>query len=250
MKFKTLLFDIETAPNVCFVWQGMHEVNVIEIIEEGYMLSFAWKWLGQKQTKVLAVNDFKGSLEARKKKLVLALHELFDETDVLVGHNVKGFDAKNANKYFVLYNLLPPSPYKVVDTLTIARSNFKFNSNRLNDLGKFLKLGVKVETGGFKLWKECMEGSKKAFNKMKRYNKQDVDLLEKVYLRIRPYTKTHPNIAILNGYRCPMCDSKNVQSRGYRTLSGGFLRRRYRCNDCGRWSASQEKIRVKKDYLK
>jgi DNA polymerase elongation subunit (family B) len=253
MKLKTLLFDIETSPNVSYNWHGLHEVEIIEIIEEGYILSFAFKWLGQKKVNAFCLNDFKGNWESKKKQLVLELHKLFNEADIIVAHNGNQFDIKMANRSFTFYGLTPPKPYKSVDTLTLARSKFKFNSNHLNDLGKFLGLGVKVETGGFKLWKACMNGDEKSFKKMVRYNKNDVVLLEKVYLRLRPYITTHPNVAISEGYVCPLCGSLNVVGQGYHYLAGGFIKRQWQCKDCGRWSCDSQKKRnenVEVGYLK
>ena len=47
MKPKILLFDIETMANEGYVW-GIWEQNVIAIKRPWYMLSFAYKWLGDK----------------------------------------------------------------------------------------------------------------------------------------------------------------------------------------------------------
>jgi len=240
MNNKILLIDLETSPNISYTWYGKYEVDVIDFIEEGYILSFAYKWLG-KPVKAYSLKDFKMD----KKKLIQKLWEVFNDADVIIAHNATQFDIKWANRAFVLYDLTPPSPYKVVDTLTLARGKFKFNSNRLNDLGKYLGLGEKIETGGFGLWKKCMLGDKKSFDKMVRYNKQDILLLEKVYLRLRPYITTHPNIN-LEYDECPMCGGNNVVSQGYKILIGGFKRQQMQCKDCGRWFSSKNKIRLDK----
>ena len=42
----------------------------------------------------------------------------------------------------------PPSPYKTIDTLKIARKYFGFNSSKLDDLGRVLGAGEKVRHGG------------------------------------------------------------------------------------------------------
>lgn len=248
MENKTLLFDLETSPNISYTWFGKHEIDVIEFIEEGYILSFAYKWINQKKTYSYSLADFKGN----KEKLVKKLHELFNEADFIVAHNAKQFDIKWANRAFIKYELKPPSPYKIIDTLTMARSYFKFNSNRLNDLGQFLGVGSKLETGGFDLWKRCMLGDKKAFKKMCQYNRQDVVLLEKVYLKLRPYMHNHPVISTQNSFICPICGSSHLQSRGFIQLSGGvFRKRRYQCQECGKWcSGEQERVKDKSNNLK
>jgi uncharacterized protein YprB with RNaseH-like and TPR domain len=242
---KLLFFDVETAPNLSYHWHGKHEQEIIEIVEESYMLSFAYKWLGDKKVNSYSLATFRGN----KKKLIEKLWELFNEADVVCGHNAKQFDVKWANKSFVFYELTPPSPYKVVDTLTEARSKLKLNSNRLNDIGVYLGIGSKLETGGFPLWKRCMAGEKKAFDLMEKYNRQDVALLEKVYLRLRPYMTTHPSIAIQNGYVCPLCGSKDVVSQGWKIMTT-YKRKQYQCKSCGKWSTSNEKIKIRDNYLK
>ena len=47
---KILLFDIETFANTGYTW-GLYEQNVIQFKREGYMLSFAYKWLGDKKIR-------------------------------------------------------------------------------------------------------------------------------------------------------------------------------------------------------
>jgi len=240
---KILLYDCETSPNISYTWFGTHEVDVIEQVEEGHILSFAYKWLGEKTTKSYCLTDFKGNKEVQKKKLIEKLWDIFNEADVVVAHNATQFDIKWANRSFVLHGLTPPSPYKVVDTLTLARSKFKFNNNRLNSLGKYLGLGEKVDTGGFDLWKRGMSGDKKAFKLMSKYNRNDVVLLEKVYLRLRPYITTHPNMN-LEYDECPMCKSKNIIKQGSHTLVGGYKKDQFQCNDCGRWFSGKSKYKI------
>lgn len=234
-KLKVLLIDLETAPNISYSWFGQHEVDIIEHIEEGYILSFAYKWLGDKGVKAYSLADFRMD----KKKLVQKLWEVFDKSDVIIAHNGTQFDIKWANRAFIKYGLTPPSPYKVIDTLTISRSKFKFNSNRLNDLGKYLGLGSKVETGGFPLWKSCMAGDKKAFKIMVRYNKNDVVLLEKVYLKLRPFMTNHPPLNTDPNKVCPVCGSNHLQSRGW-SIATMFKKKRYQCQSCGKWFLGEQ----------
>jgi DNA polymerase III epsilon subunit-like protein len=242
---KICLYDIETTPLVSYTW-GTWEVNVIEIIEESYILSFAYKFLGDKGVKAYCINDFKGDLESKKKQLVKKLWEVLDESDVVVAHNGNNFDVKISNREFIRYGMTPPSPYKQIDTLSIARSKFRFQSNRLNELGKYLGLGCKVETGGFPLWKQCMAGDKKAFKKMVKYNKQDVSLLEKVYLRFLPYITNHPKMSIDDTKTCPNCGSEHIIKRGTRP-SGNNLVQRWVCMDCGKWATSNSINMISKD---
>lgn len=240
---RILLFDIETAPNLSYTWCGKWEQNVIEFKEEGYILSFAWKFLGDKKVKSCCINDFKRD---GKKRVVQKLWELFDQADVIIAHNGNQFDIKWANRAFIFYQMTPPSPYKQIDTLKEARNKFKFNSNSLNDLGKYLKLGCKIETGGFELWKLCMAGDQKAFRKMTKYNKQDVVLLEKVYLKLRPFMTNHPKINVFDRRACPNCGSPHLIKKGV-AITGDNVYQKWLCKECGKWSTGNYSKFVSKD---
>lgn len=238
-KLKVLLLDLETAPNIGYTWEK-YETNVIEFIQERYILCFTAKWLDDKNTVCMGLPDFPNYQKDPKsdKELCQKLWELVDEADIVVAHNGDKFDIKVMNARFIVNGLLPPSPYKSVDTLKEARKRFGFNSNRLNDLGKLFGVGSKVDTGGFQLWKDCMAGLAKAWTKMKKYNKVDVLLLEKVYKILRPWMPTHPNVGINVGrYACNHCASLNTQKRGF-AYAKVYKYQRYQCQDCGGWSSA------------
>jgi hypothetical protein len=132
--------------------------------------------------------------------------------------------------------MTPVSPIKTIDTKKVASAKFGFCSNKLNELGRQLGLGVKEQTGGYKLWIDCKAGVPKAWLKMKSYNKQDVVLLEQIYLRLRPWMTNHPNRNLFDGTlsNCPTCGSSRLQSRGYgRTISAIY--HKYQCQNCGSW---------------
>jgi len=237
-KAKILLFDIETMANLAWVW-GKYEQNVIDYEMEWYMLCFAYKWLGEKQTHVVGLPDFSSYKKNKEddKKLITALWDLFNEADVIVAHNGDAFDIKKANARFLYHGLTPPEGYKTVDTKLVAKRYFQFNSNKLDDLGQLLGLGRKIDTGGFELWKGCALGDMASWKKMMNYNKQDVVLLEKVYLKLLPWMVNHPNLNLLNGTLCSCsnCASTNLQKRGF-SITRTAKRQRYQCMDCGAWN--------------
>lgn len=239
-KPRILLYDLETSPNIGYTW-GKWEVNVIEFKKEWELLSVAYKWLGDTKTRVIARPDFKDKTDA---SITKALWKLFDEADITVAHNGNSFDAKKSRAKFVEHGLTPPSPSKQIDTKLIAKSQFAFNSNSLNDLGQLLKLGKKVPTGGFSLWLGCMAGDRKSWKKMKDYNKQDVELLEKIYKRLRPWVQSGTNLAAYTGNRedCPSCGSHATHHRGTIATTVS-LYTRLQCQDCGRWFKGKEKIK-------
>jgi hypothetical protein len=226
---KILLYDLETSPNLGYVW-GKYETNVLSYKNETEILSVAWKWLGEKKTHVKTRADFKDKTD---KSICQVIWDLMDEADIVVAHNGIQFDNKTSNARFAAHGMPPPSTFRTIDTLRVARSAFKFNSNKLNDLCEHLNIGSKVKTGGFELWLACISGDKKAYKKMGTYNKRDVELLEKVYLKFRPWIQNHPNVALIaeRPDDCPRCASKSFKSKGLRYTQRSVYRL-YRCNDC------------------
>lgn len=229
---KVLLFDIETVPHKVYTW-GKYDQNVIAFIEYSSLLSVAWKWLGENKVysmKRVGTND---------KSLVKAIWNLMNEADATISHNGNAFDTKRCYAAFVRHGLKPPTPARQIDTKLIAKKHFSFPSNSLNDLADFLGIGRKKETGGFDLWLKCMEGDAKAWKIMLDYNENDVVLLEKVYLRLRPFITE--NLRIFEGEVCPRCGSDKLQSRGLaRTLTASY--KRVQCMTCGSWSRFAAKV--------
>lgn len=241
-KPKILFWDIENAPNRSFTW-GKWKQNVIAFDSEWYLLSFSVKWLGGKQiTKCLA--DYEGYKPNSEddKALTEELWTYLDAADILVAHNGDKFDTKKVFTKFIEHGLMPPKPAKSIDTLKVARRRFAFNSNKLDDLGRRLGVGRKLQHNGFELWLGCMNGDPKAWSVMKKYNSQDVRLLQSVYEKLLPYIDNHPNVTVMaeKEYGCRNCGSKNIHSRGRQFTSTGF-RNRYQCNDCKTWMSGKHK---------
>lgn len=241
MKTKILLLDIETAPSLGWVWEK-YDTNVIDFKSDWYILSYGYKWLGENKVHVVGLVDFPGYDKDREndKKLMNTLWELLDEADVVIAHNGDKFDLKKINTRFLTHGLRPPTPYKTVDTLKIARSNFAFDSNKLDDLGRYLGVGRKIPNTGFHLWKGCMVGDREAWRQMKQYNGHDVELLEKVYNIVYPWDKKHPAVNMGERDTCPKCGSRDVQRRGFNftILSKA---QRYQCQNCYGWFAGGAK---------
>lgn len=241
-KAKVLVFDIETSPNLGYIW-GKWQQDVIRFEREWYVLCFGYKWLGERKTNVVALPDFRGYKKDPENDyhVVKALWELFDEADIVIAHNGDAFDIKKMNMRFLTHGLPPPSPYKSIDTYKVARKYFKHNSLKLDDLGKLLGVGQKADTGGFDTWLGCMRGDPAAWARMTKYNKQDVVLLEKVYYALRPWMDNHPGINLIEGVLngCPKCGSTKLQRRGTLKTTKSLVYQRYQCQNCFGWSQAR-----------
>lgn len=231
-KPRILFLDIETFPNIAYVW-GKYEQNVIEYVQEGCIATYAAKWLGEPVFSK-ALPEFKGYKGGsyNDEALVKDLWLLLDEADIVVAHNGDDFDVKVIKGRFIVHDIAPPAPFKTVDTKKLAKVA-RFNSNKLDDLGKLLGLGQKIKTD-FSLWKGCIEGKAESWKQMVKYNKLDVVLLEKLYLRLRPFARTHPNMALYGDAMCPKCGGKSIQFRGTAVTTTRKYKR-FQCNDCGGW---------------
>ena len=223
--------DIETSPLISYTW-GLYDQNVIERIKTFTILSFAYKWLGEKP-RVVSCRTL------TEQALLKKLHSILSEADVVIAHNGDSFDIKKINARFMVHKMGPPSPYRTVDTKKVAKSVAAFDSNSLNNLGIDLDEGEKIKHRGFDMWKGCMAGIRRDWLDMERYNKMDVVLLEKIYFRMLPWIKNHPNLSVYSERpSCPRCQSTQFQQARGTVFSNSKKYQRFQCMGCGGWARS------------
>ena len=231
---KILLFDIETTPMQVFVWGlfGNKYINHGNVIEDWNILSWSAKWLFDSHV----MSDIATPAEAKRRddsRVCKGIHNLMDKADIVVAHNGDKFDIKKLNTRFFMNGFHPPSPYQSIDTLKVAKRSFSFSSNRLDYLGQIMTNKGKLETN-FQLWKDCLQGDRDALERMLEYNEEDVRLLEEVYVELRPWIKSHPNVGIWeDGEVCPTCGSDDIEPNGsyYTTMTNMY--ESHKCNSCG-----------------
>lgn len=231
---KILVFDIETSPTIAYTWRRFQEnISLSQVIQDPMMLTWAAKWLYNDDTMSDAITP-EEILNEDDSRIVKSLWGLMDEADIVVGHYGDRFDIPMMNARAIINGLPPYSSIRSIDTCKVAKATFKFPSNKLDALGEYLELGQKLPTT-FNLWKQCMEGRQEAITEMQVYNIQDVVLLEKVYLKLRPYIKSHPNVAVyMNSEEkaCSVCGSSNiVKTDKYQPTNTGKFKL-WRC-ECG-----------------
>jgi len=230
-KPKILIFDIETQPTLAYVWQAWKQnISINQIAENGGLLMWAAKWYG---SDTIIVETTQG--RSTEKNCAKKLWKLLDEADVVVAHNAYNFDIKVMNGIFLKYGMSPPSKYHVIDTLRVARKQFRLFSNKLDYLGGYLKLGNKIENDGWKLWVGCLKNDSNSWEKMIEYNIRDVELLEDVYNKLKPWVQSSFNYAAyleLETEGCKNCGGTSLAKNGFDVRRGGIYQR-YRCKDCG-----------------
>jgi hypothetical protein len=237
---RTLLLDVETAPLTVHTWGLWNQnISINQIIDSSYVMCAAYKTLGEKTI-------FSSTVRDKDEFMLKSLWQQLDETDAVIHYNGSKFDIPVINKEFLLRGWKPPSPYKQIDLLKIARSKFKFPSNKLDYVAKALKVGRKTKHAGFELWVDCLAGKEEAWAKMQEYNIQDVNLLEGVYEKLLPWITNHPSHGLYTDHDemvCNNCGSTHLQKRGFSYTASGKYQRLV-CTDCGTWHRSGKSLKT------
>lgn len=216
------------------------EASAVWTERDTFLLMFSYRWAHERSVKTACLPDFPRYKRHKHddKDLCRLLHRLLDEADIVVAHNGDAFDIKKINSRLIVNGFAPPSPFKTIDTLKIARRVFKFDSNKLDNIGRYLGEGRKIPNTGAALWRGCVEGDLKSWATMRRYGKQDTALLVRTYERLRSWAPNHPNLNLYKFYQdrvgCPTCGSENTYRRGT-MVKISVKRHRFQCQDCGHW---------------
>lgn len=232
---KILIFDIETSPMSAYIWgRWKQNVSLDQTISEWFMLSWSAKWLNNPNVMSDVLTP-KEVLKENDSRITHSMWQLFNEADIVIAHNGQKFDTPRLNSRFILNGLIPPTPYRQIDTLVVARKEFGFSSNKLDALAGYFGIEHKSDTD-FNLWKRCLAGEQEALDYMEAYNIKDVEILEKVYLKLRPWIKNHPNISLYlenEDETCPHCGSSNLADTGTYSYTNVSKFSNVRCMDCG-----------------
>jgi hypothetical protein len=243
---RILLLDIETAPNKVYSW-GLWDQNIAtnQVMETSYVLCWAAKWFGEKETMFRRVGHRAGKLTGAR-RMMGAMHKLLDKADIVVHYNGLKFDIPTLNKEFIQVGFAPPAPYKQVDCMKEVKRMFRFQSNKLDFVSQALAVGAKSKHEGFSLWVKCMEGDEGAWGRMERYNRQDVKLLERLYVKLRPWIDRHPNVGAFEDIMaCPKCGSEKKHQRGY-AVTQMMKYPRYQCQGCAAWFRGNKSVSLRR----
>jgi hypothetical protein len=235
---KILVFDIETSPMEIYVW-GLYKQHpqIHQVKKDWSLLTWSAKWLFS--DKVISQRVTAAEAHAREDaSIVGGLWNLLDEADLVVGHNAARFDVRKANWRFAMNGLLPPQPYRVIDTMKHAMKVFGTVSYKLDWLTKQFGIQVKDKTD-FSWWRNAVDGSPKeavnALIDMENYNHTDVNITEELYLKLRPWMKGHPNVALYintDETLCTNCGNEDLTWGGYYYTPAGKYKS-FRCDSCG-----------------
>jgi hypothetical protein len=235
---KILIFDVETAPIVAYVWSLWDQnVGLNQIEKDWHLLSWSAKWLGDPEDKVMYQDQRGRRNKEDDKELLKGIWKLLDEADIVIGQNSKSFDHKKLNARFIMNGMKPPSSYRHIDTKILAKRHFGFTSNRLEYMTDKLCTKYKKQKHakffGFYLWLECMKDNMEAWEEMEMYNKYDVLSLEELYYKLIPWDNSI-NFNVYSECVDTVCTCGNEEfkhSGFYYTNTSKFDK--YQCTKCG-----------------
>ena len=242
-KPKILVLDVETSSIVLqafSIWNV--NASLDQIKEDWTLLSYSAGWYGSDE---VFYDDVRYNKDIKDDSTLLPkLWELLDDADFVVCHNAS-FDTKSINTRFILNGMGKPSPYRIIDTLKIAKSNFRFTSNKLAYLtDKLCKDNKKLsheKYAGFLLWKECLLGNMDAWEEMEKYNRMDVVSLKELLTILAPWDSRLPNLDI---YNIDGFDKDEWVEVGYHTTNLGKYKK-YQNKGTGVYKRGRENLLTK-----
>lgn len=195
---RILFIDIETAPLFAALWSMFQDgVGLAQIQSDWFILSYCAKWMGEDQ---VYYRDLRGTVKTEDDyDLVAEIFELLNQADIVVAHNGRRFDVKKVNARLILNGFPKPSPFRVIDTLEIAKEQFSFTSNKLEYLTDKLCEVKKSKHGkfaGYELWKQVLLENPEAWDEMEEYNIKDVLSLEELYTVLSSWSGKLPNFDV------------------------------------------------------
>lgn len=249
---KTLIIDVERLPGWATVQIGditingpfwslndfkrrgilRRRINPDEVTEWPRTITASWRWFGN--TKIhFAAEWQQGGAQAFAEKV----RDKMDKADIVSGHYVNGADRKWLNSLFRDHGLRFPSPYRVIDTLAVARRELGDESMQLGAL--CTRYGIPTKQGKYDahVARRACNGSRKDQAEIREYNMADVEASTGLLAVMLPIVRSMPHAAPIKGIDnnlCPRCGSADITRHG--TYSPQVhVYPRYLCNTCTGW---------------
>ena len=242
---KVVLWDLETLPNAQEVYKRLPSIGAWPgrtlKAELQTIMCFGYKVLdGESQS----INSWDYGDVSDDSALVSMAYDILHDADEIVTHNGKSFDLRHLNTRLVHYGMPPLPKIQHVDTKQVAKSHLSLYSNSLDNVAQFFGVGEKIHWANkWNTWYKFAfnEDTKADRELMDKYCKMDVDVLEQVYLKLRPFINSNVNRnQFTDGKVCPTCGSDNIMKNGTRRTKTKTYQR-YLCQSCGSTSRSDNK---------
>lgn len=210
----------------------------------GWILCLSYKWAESDDVFYWRIDKEPGFGTSPKsfkndKAGVEIMCDMLAEADAQCTHYGTRFDLRFLKTRCLAHGIPVPPPVRMIDTWRYSRDNLALTSNRLETLSNFLKTDQVKYKLPLELWAEAQFGDKKILDAMTKYCINDVETLEKVYLKMRPLINDHPHCGLGAG-KCPACGSFKIHRKGHRRTKLFFIERLH-CQNCGTWSDGAKK---------
>ena len=238
---KRLFFDIETSYCQGWFWRTGWDISISnnQILKPSAIICICYKWEGESKVHSLTWNN------GDDRQMILEFIDILNDAEETITHNGDKFDIRWFRTRCLMHGVRSMPSITSTDTLKIARQKFVLSSNKLNDIGELLGLGGKMDTGGIQLWHDIIQDNNQtSLNKMVKYCKRDVELLEEVYNSIKGFCtlKTHAGIKLgLGACSCPSCASPEYSVSKHRVTASGIKKVQLQCKSCGSYHTVSEK---------
>ena len=204
-------------------------IHADDVLEWPRTICAAWRWYGKNTVHFAAeweIGGYDGFMRA--------VWDVFDTADLVIGHNMTGFDSKHLLGGWAEMGLPAPAPYKIIDTLKIARSVFAYESRTLDALNKRLGVDAKTDKYDVATARAAVDGDKPAQAKLTEYNRGDIIASEALFDRLRPYATGIPHLGMWSDdeLACPSCG--HTMTATGRTVHANVQRYEHlACPNCG-----------------
>lgn len=236
-KHRILVYDIETAPGLAYVWRAKTTWIPDSMMKQSpFMLMWAAQWLDGTPIMWDAVTPEEVANQDDS-RVVASIAKLMREADIVLAHNGDSFDIPWVRGRLWLNDLEPLGPIASIDTRKISARDFSFMHNNLNSLIKAKLDREKIRTD-FSWWRDIMENTgascQKAINRMLKYCKKDTKDLADLFKSMQAHAHRLPRLITSQGEVCPNCGSGDLTSRGFRQTKA-FEYQKFQCNSCKRY---------------
>ena len=177
-------------------------IHADDVLEWPRTICAAWRWYGEEEVHFAAEWEVGGH-----EGFLRRLWDVADEMSIGVGHNAANFDFPIIMGEWAMIGLPAPSPYKVIDTLKIARTSMRLESNTLDSLAKRLGVESKSDKYDVQVAQAAVAGDKDAQARIEGYNRGDIVASEALFDRLRPYARNIPHLGMWTDSEnaCPNC---------------------------------------------
>jgi len=241
-KPRILFYDIETTPLKAYVWglgkQVVRHNQLDNMFKNWGIICITYCWNDNKKAECI---DW-GYEEQDTSKVVYEFGKIIAQADHVIGKNNKRFDDKMLNAARMLHDMEGfPQWMKYTDDLEKQmRKYFRLPSYSLDFISGHFGLGGKIKME-FQDWIDIVEKTPnglKAFNKMLKYGKKDVEDTRTLWNKISKHFEPRFNVARFfdRPMACKQCGSCKIHINKTHRVEGNVKYKEYKCNECLRYA--------------